>query len=93
MGDYRVVCINDRKKPNEIPSTSWIEEGEIYTVTKAMRMSKQRMTLGYLLDEVSLPEDSKYECYIATRFRPYSDDDAKAEAAVEELLNEQFVEL
>ena len=93
MDNYRVVCINDKKKPSEIPSSSWIEEGEVYTVTKVVKMAKQRMTLAYLLAEVSFPEDSKYECYVASRFRPYTDDDAKAEAAVEELLMGEFMEL
>jgi hypothetical protein len=44
-----------------------------------------------------LPDDCKYKFFLANRFRPYTDDDAEAEAAVESLLQEveefQAVEL
>lgn len=91
MENYRVVCINNKKRPSGIPTSSWIEEGEVYTVIHALNMARQRMTLGYILAEVQLPENSDYECYAASRFRPYSEQDAEAEAAVEELLMEELM--
>ncbi len=90
MEAYRVVCINAKKKPAGIPDSSWIKEGEVYTVIHAANMARQRMTLGYKLGEVELPHGSEYEYYAASRFRPYTEDDAAAEAAVEELLMEEL---
>lgn len=90
MENYRVVCINDKAKPSAIPSGSWIEEGEVYTVIMASNMALQRMTLGYKLAEVSMPRDCEYQYYTASRFRPYSDDDKLAEQAVEQLLLEEL---
>jgi hypothetical protein len=90
MDNYRVVCINSKKRPSGIPITSWIEEGEVYTVIHAANMARQRMTLGYKLAEVQLPEGSDYEYYAASRFRPYDSQDAEAESAVEELLMEEL---
>ena len=88
MEPFRIICINDKNKPSSIPQSSWIEQDEIYTVIFASNMGKQKMILGYKLDEVSMPEDCEYQYYIASRFRPYTEDDALAEKAVEELLEE-----
>lgn len=90
MENYRVICINDKMKPATVPLTSWIENGEVYTVIHAANMARQRMTLGYKLAEVEMPEGIDYEYYAASRFRPYEDSDAEAEKAVEELLMEEF---
>lgn len=87
----KVVCINDSKKPAEVPASSWIEKGETYTVIHSANMAMQRMTVGYKLKEVSMPEDSEYEYYVASRFRPYTEDDAMADEAFEELMNEDLV--
>lgn len=90
MENYRVICINDKMKPAAVPAGSWVEEGEIYTVIHASNMARQRMTLGYKLAEVEMPEGIDYEYYAASRFRPYTDEDLEAEKAVEELLMEEF---
>tara|TARA_R110000772_G_scaffold90544_2_gene186708 strand:- start:2955 stop:3236 length:282 start_codon:yes stop_codon:yes gene_type:complete len=90
MENYRVVCINAKKKPALLPMSSWIKEGEIYTVIHASNMARQRGTLGYKLAEVEIPKGLDYEYYAASRFRPYDIEDAAAEAAVEELLMEEL---
>jgi len=90
MSEYKVICINDSNKPAEVPGGSWIEKGEAYTVVGAANMARQRMTLGYKLEEVEFPDGCEYQYYTASRFRPLTEDDALAEAAVEQLLNEEF---
>jgi hypothetical protein len=95
MEEFKVVCINDRNRPKEIPQAFWIEKNEIYTVTEVAELARQRNIKGYKLAEVSIPSGLDYEYYLANRFRLYDEDDANAELAVEELLEEtlELVEL
>ena len=65
----RVLCINDKKKPEQIPQSQWVEEGVIYTVTKAINLPLQSGIAGFLLKEVSLsPDCFPYEFYSSNRF-------------------------
>jgi hypothetical protein len=88
--EYKVICINASNRPTEVPVGSWIEKDETYTVIGASNMARQRMTLGYKLEEVEFPDDCEYQYYSASRFRPVTEDDMAAEAALEELLSEQL---
>lgn len=85
---YKVICINSKNRPPEIPIENWVEEGETYTVIHTANMSRQKMVLGYRLGEVSLPAVGDYQYYLGSRFRPLTEDDQKAEKAVKELLQE-----
>lgn len=94
MESFKVVCINDKNKPAEVPAENWIEKNQVYTVTETATMYLQKMTTGYKLAEVSLPDNSQYKYYIANRFRQYTAEDAEAEMAFEKLIEEtQLVEL
>lgn len=94
MENFKVVCINDRNRPSDVPAKNWIEKNQVYTVIETATMYFQKMTTGYRLAEVSLPSDSQYKYYIANRFRLYDENDAEAEQAVEELIEElNLVEL
>lgn len=86
MEQFKVVCINNKNKPAEIPQGSWLEQDETYTVVGAANMARQGNIIGFKLAEVEIPQGLPYEYYSSHRFRPYTDDDAKAEKAVEELL-------
>lgn len=88
MESFRVVCVNDRAMPKGFPANRWIKKGEVYTVSEAKYLARQHMSIGYKLFEIELPEDCPYQFFLANRFRPYSDDDAEAEKAVEQLLEE-----
>lgn len=87
---FKVVCINAKNKPSEVPESSWVEEHEIYTVILVSRMAKQGMILGFKLAEVSMPEGCKYQHYMADRFRPATEDDFEAAEAVRKLLEESL---
>lgn len=86
--EYKVICINSKNCPSGIPTESWIEEGEVYTVIYASNMARQKLVLGYRLAEISLPTTGDYQYYLADRFRPLTDEDLEAEEAVKQLLEE-----
>jgi hypothetical protein len=65
----KVICINDKNKPDRVLSVEWIEEGKIYNVREVVKLGLQPGKFGYLLEEVQLSEASfPYELYAADRF-------------------------
>lgn len=87
----KVLCINDKNKPEQIPQDQWIEEGVIYTVTKAIHLPLQPGIAGFLLKEVSLsPDCFPYEFYSSNRFAVILDKLQENEAEVNELVEEEF---
>lgn len=86
----KVVCINGKNKPKNIPDKNWVFEEEIYTIDKIFKVlnASQPGMIGVTLKEVSLPKDSGYEVYQLNRFRPATDEDFEALAAMEQLLEE-----
>jgi hypothetical protein len=93
MNSFRIVCINDKARPKGFPVNCWIESGEVYTVVDAKYLARQRMSIGYKLAEIDIPEDCDYQYFLANRFRPYSDEDAEMEEALSELLEETYAEV
>jgi hypothetical protein len=91
MESFKVVCINDNARPLKY-NGQWIEKGEIYTVIDAKYLAQQRMAVGYKLEEIDMPSDSPYQYFLANRFRPLTEDDMEAEAALEELMQEVYDE-
>lgn len=68
MSTLKCICINDKNKPNEIPDSHWIEEGEEYTILFARFLLPQRV-LGFQLNEIMLDEScAPYEYFVANRF-------------------------
>jgi hypothetical protein len=67
----KAICIDDTNKPEKIPTTEWIKEGEVYTIVKIIRMGLQPNKFGVLLKEIELSSNSfPYEFYDAERFLP-----------------------
>ena len=67
----KVICIDADKKPKNVPIEEWVKEGEMYNVTRIVRMGLQKDIYGFLLKEVQLSSRSfPYELYDATRFLP-----------------------
>ena len=67
----RVVCIDSSNKPSKVPENEWIKEGEIYTITRIVRMGFQDNVFGVLLKEIQLSSKSfPYELYDMSRFLP-----------------------
>ena len=67
----KVICIDADKKPKNVPVEEWVQEGDMYTVTRIVRMGLQKDTYGFLLKEVQLSSRSfPYELYDSSRFLP-----------------------
>ena len=67
----KVICIDADNKPQNIPIEEWVKEGEMYNVTRIVRMGLQKKTYGFLLKEVQLSSRSfPYELYDSSRFLP-----------------------
>ena len=65
----RVLCINDSNKPSKITEDQWIKKGEIYTVTRVVRLALQKDKLGLILKEIKLDKSCfPYEFYDSERF-------------------------
>jgi hypothetical protein len=67
----KVICIDADNKPHNVPVEEWVQEGDMYTVTRIVKMGLQKDIYGFLLKEVQLSSRSfPYELYDASRFLP-----------------------
>ena len=67
----RAICIDASNKPSKVPDNEWVIEGELYTITRVVRMGLQDNKFGVLLKEGKLSSNSfPYELYDAERFLP-----------------------
>jgi len=64
----KVVCINDKDFPAEVPNHKKLKKGEIYTIVKVVKHIFQGGILGYELEEISLEGCEPYLYYAASRF-------------------------
>lgn len=64
----RVICINDKGRPNEIPLGKWPVKGKYYTITGFTVMVNNGRCLGVTLAEISLEGCAPYKFYLASRF-------------------------
>jgi hypothetical protein len=62
----KVICINDKYKPESISNPHWIKKDEVYTVVKMIK-NKLSNELFFVLEEIE-PDDKLYGGYKATRF-------------------------
>lgn len=70
----RCICIDDSKKPKEIPARKWVKKGEEYHVIYTV-WSITSQKLGVHLHEISLDEDCHpYEFFSIERFSFNMDD-------------------
>lgn len=67
---FEVICIDDKNRPNEIPTSKWVKAKQKYTVIEVKKMNIQGGILGFKLAEINLDGCAPYECYAASRFRP-----------------------
>lgn len=78
----KVICIDDSRKPKQIPQEKWIKKGQIYTVIGGASLSIQRNKVGLKLKEVELDHSCfPYKYFDADRFKPLNE--VEAPAAVE----------
>jgi len=86
----KVICIDNSKKPKNVPIEEWVQEGDTYTVTRIVRMGLQKDIYGFLLKEVQLSSRSfPYELYDSSRFLPIDLLSMMKEEKEEEIIIEQ----
>jgi hypothetical protein len=85
---FKVICIHDEDRINEIPLSKWVVKGKEYTVIKVERMFAQGGAIGYELEELDLSSCFPYTRFGAWRFAiPLSQfiEETKKEEVPEEL--------
>jgi hypothetical protein len=89
MMPFKVICIDDKHKPNEVPDEAWIMYGERYTVV-AVDLLSSHNKIGFKLQEIILPEKAfPYEYFDSQRFiLSNEDEELLIEAEFEKLLHE-----
>jgi len=65
----KVICMDDSKKPSEIPASHWVKKGTKYHITHISKMMNQGFILGCDLSEINLLDlDTPYNCFRLSRF-------------------------
>lgn len=64
----QVICINDKHRPNEIPTSRWIKEGEIYHIIQIDKLNAQGGIYGCKLEEINNDDLTPYEYFRLDRF-------------------------
>jgi hypothetical protein len=85
---FRVICINDANRPDGIPTSKWIKEGQEYSVILVMKMLVQGGILGFKLEEINIDDCFPYQYFAATRFGIIVTDNMMLEMELEKLLEE-----
>ncbi len=63
-----VTCINDKDRPDGVPTSRWVKEGETYTITKVMVMKQQGRIGGVKLAEINNDDLFPYTYFRVSRF-------------------------
>lgn len=62
------VCIDDKRRPKEIPANKWVKEGNKYNIIYTVTVLPQK-ELGVVLSEIELTDNElPYEYFLARRF-------------------------
>jgi hypothetical protein len=65
----KVICINDKNLPNEIPVSKRIKLGAVYTVVNTIKCNIQNGAIAFVLEEIQLGLDElPYKGFSAHRF-------------------------
>ena len=93
MIKFKVICINDKARPDGIPSSKWIKESEVYTVTHVTKLMIQGGKLGFKLAEINIDDCFPYQYFDATRFALLGSPGAQwAENVLDRILEESIEE-
>ena len=88
---FTVICINDKNRPPEIPSSKWLSKGNEYTVIEVGKTLDNQP--GFKLKEIQLDKSNfPYDCFSIHRFGIPQENLSEADEAVQELLEESLSE-
>lgn len=65
---FKVICLNDKGRPDGIPTSKWVKEGEPYTVIEVSKLTLQGNIIGYKLAEINIDDCLPYQYFAANRF-------------------------
>lgn len=89
MNPFKVICIDDRDRPETIPMSRWIKKGKEYTVIKVDKLNMQGGMLGFKLAEINIDDCVPYQYFSARRFGiPVNPVKMEVEAELDRLLKE-----
>jgi hypothetical protein len=86
MMPFRVLCLIDSAKPENIPNNKWVKKDSVYTVVQVDRLHLSGGTLGYKLYELNIDDCFPYTYFGAWRFAVIADQLDTAEE-IEELID------
>ncbi len=64
----KVICVNDKGRPNEVPADKWVTKGERYTVAGVVKCNIQNGAVAYVLEEIDLTGHEPYIGFDSRRF-------------------------
>jgi hypothetical protein len=79
----KVICIEDRNRPNEIPTSKWVKKGNEYTIIDLIKCNVQGGLICAVLEEIDMTGCEPYEGFNIERFASITPDKVKEE--IEEL--------
>ena len=83
----KIMCVNDKNKPQEIPQDKWVKNGEVYTLIGVQPLLSSN-SMGFELAEIKLGEECfPYHYFNPERFIPVEEAELDAlEAELDEIL-------
>ena len=83
----KIMCVNDKNRPQEIPANKWVVKGEVYTLIAVQPLLSSN-SMGFELAEIQLGEDCfPYHYFNPDRFVPIEETELDAiEAELDEIL-------
>lgn len=84
MLNLEVICIDDKHRPNEVPTNRWVKEGKRYHIIEITKLNMQQGLYGCKLAEINNDDLFPYQYFRLSRFA-VSVSDELLEQAVEEI--------
>jgi hypothetical protein len=64
----KVICVNDKERPNEVPLKKWVKKGQEYHISKVAIMKNQGGIGGVQLEEIDSSDLFPYTYFRLDRF-------------------------
>lgn len=85
---FRVKAVNAKNKPDGIPDSKWLVEGQEYTVIAVAKLLIQGGMIGFKLEELNIDAYFPYQYFAASRFAIEIKKRDEVEEELERLLRE-----
>lgn len=86
--EFSVICINDKNKPSEYPSSdAWVKEGQVYTPIKIAALIGG--VIGIQVAEIIISEENPFQYFNISRFGIPADQIEEFDQWVKESLENQ----